>query len=155
MPVPPCLSFSDVNCDGWNFANFYSQDVKSICGDECPLECNKAVYSITTSFVEYPSKSYARILRQNKKIQAFFDGNLTAMTDEALKKSLLQLNVYYAELSYEVYSESQKTSLVDLVSGIGGTLGLFLGMSFLSFVEFIDLIVQICLVLIKSQSKTN
>lgn len=77
------------------------------------------------------------------------------MTDEALKKSLLQLNVYYGELSYEVYSESEKTSLVDLVSGIGGTLGLFLGMSFLSFVEFIDLIVQIILVLIKSQSKAN
>lgn len=148
-PARPCLSFEDVYCDGLYFAYFYSQDVRALCSAECPLECNRAIYSAYTSFVEYPSKAYGNILRKNSKILALFGNDVSAITDDALKRTLLQMNIYYSELSYHQYSESEKTSMTDLVSGIGGTLGLFLGMSFLSFIEILDLLFQIGHILIK------
>jgi hypothetical protein len=52
------------------------------------------------------------------------------------------LNVYYDQLSYTQISKDAKLDLVDLISGIGGLLGLFLGMSFLSFTEFIEILLK-------------
>lgn len=40
-----------------------------------------------------------------------------------------------------------KTTIIDLISNIGGLLGLFLGMSFLSFFEFLELFAQIIWIL--------
>lgn len=82
-----------------------------------------------------------------------FGGDDSVITDEELKHSLVQFNVYYNEMSFHRYSESEKTSMVDLVSSIGGTLGLFLGMSFLSFIELLDLIIQIIFVLASKSNK--
>lgn len=53
--------------------------------------------------------------------------------------------VYYKDLGYQQYDEVEKTTLPDLVANIGGLLGLFLGMSFLSFVELFDILLQIFL----------
>jgi hypothetical protein len=64
------------------------------------------------------------------------------------------LNVYYDKLSYIQISKDAKIEIVDLVSGIGGLLGLFLGMSFLSFAEFLEMIVE-TIVIILTRQKIN
>lgn len=43
------------------------------------------------------------------------------------------------DLSLLEITQIPKTSMIDLISNIGGTLGLFVGMTFLSFVEILDL----------------
>lgn len=65
------------------------------------------------------------------------------MTLEELRSNLLYISVFYSELSYRKFYEVQKVDIIDLISNIGGTLGLFLGMSFLSFVEVIDLFLNV------------
>ena len=40
-------------------------------------------------------------------------------------------------------SQQPITSLTDLISNTGGILGLFLGMSFLSLIEFVEAIIEI------------
>ncbi len=47
-----------------------------------------------------------------------------------------------------------KIEIVDLVSGIGGLLGLFLGMSFLSFAEIIEMFLE-ALSFFLQRSKNN
>jgi len=42
-----------------------------------------------------------------------------------------------------------KIEIVDLVSGIGGLLGLFLGMSFLSLAEIIEIIIETSVITFK------
>lgn len=61
--------------------------------------------------------------------------------------------VYYKDLGYQQYDEVEKTTLPDLAANIGGLLGLFLGMSFLSFVELFDILLQIFLYKKKSPFK--
>ena len=46
--------------------------------------------------------------------------------------NVVKLNINYRDLQYTLVEESQKTTWLDLISNIGGTLGLFTGFSFLS-----------------------
>lgn len=118
-------------------------DVQSMCGNECPLECQRVIYNQYTSFAHYPSEIYANSLMANPRIQSFYAQNLSRLTHDSLKQNMLQMFVYYGDLGYEEYNEVETMTWVDLISNIGGTLGLFLGMSFLSFVELLDVILQI------------
>ena len=104
--------------------------------------------SISTS--NYPSTNYAERLVKNSFIQSKFE-NRTDVSIEELRNNLLAINVYYSKLNYKSYQESAKTQMVDLVSGIGGTIGLFLGVSFLSFIEIIDLFFHMGLAFYKAK----
>ena len=53
------------------------------------------------------------------------------------------VNIYYTDLSYNYIVESPYYSIIDLLSSFGGQIGLMLGMSVLSLVEIIDLIIQL------------
>ena len=53
-----------------------------------------------------------------------------------------KLTVYYDSLKYTLVSQQPKTLLIDLIPNIGGILGLFIGTSFLSFFEIIELFVE-------------
>ena len=49
-------------------------------------------------------------------------------------------------------SQSQLMTFVDLISNVGGTFGLFIGISFLSFAEIIELIFQIIFILFEKKN---
>jgi len=55
----------------------------------------------------------------------------------------VRFRVYYKTLKHTVINQSPKMILSDLISNIGGIIGVFLGISFLSFIEIIDFILQI------------
>ena len=148
----PCLTYDQVYCDGQAQSKFFSQDVKAICGDSCPLECDTITYVSTLSGTIFPSEAYATSLNNNKKVQARF-GNRNNMTIDELRKNLVSVFVYYDDLIYKAYTEKEKMNVADLVSNIGGTIGLFLGLSFLSFMEIFDVMFHICLFLYHSYSK--
>ena len=46
--------------------------------------------------------------------------------------------MYYNDLKYTKITELQKTKIVDLIANAGGILGLFIGISFLSFIEILE-----------------
>ena len=153
--MTPCLTFQEVVCDREAQSAFFSQDVKLICGDECPLECVSITYMNALSLNNYPSEAYASVLVNNQKVRERFD-NRTNITYDELKKNLVSVFVYYDDLIYKSYTETSKMSIADLISNIGGTLGLFLGLSFLSFIEIVDVIIHIvCLLLKMHTSKVS
>jgi hypothetical protein len=61
------------------------------------------------------------------------------MTMDSIRSNVLGVAIYYSSLSYTKISEDAKMEIPDLVGAIGGTLGLFLGMSFMSFYEVFEL----------------
>ena len=65
------------------------------------------------------------------------------MTYEQVQKSFMVIFVYYNDLKYTLISEEPKTELFILISEIGGILGLFLGISFLSFFELFEILFEI------------
>lgn len=59
------------------------------------------------------------------------------------KDNFLKLVVYYEDLNFEDISEEPLYDEYRFLADIGGTLGLFLGASLLSFVELFELLVEI------------
>ena len=67
-------------------------------------------------------------------------------TYQQLKESIASININYNQLGYTQIKEAQKITAIDLATNIGGTMGLFLGLSFLSFIEIIELLIEIIFV---------
>jgi hypothetical protein len=123
------------------------------CNQYCPLECYSISYELTSSFSSYPTRNYAKkSLLNNTIITSKFQNEI--LTYDLLKESVLSLNIYYDKLTYTGITKDAKTELIDLISNIGGLLGLFLGISFLSFVEIIEIIIE-TLIIMFSKHKTN
>jgi len=91
------------------------------CSDYCPLECDRVSFSIkTSSYFEEPNDN--------------FEPNTTVM-------------VFYRSLKYISISQQAKTKPEQLVSNLGGYLGLFVGLSFISLFEIIEIIIEVAFIL--------
>lgn len=123
---------------------FFTFNVKSLCSQDCPLECDSIKYNSFKSYAKYPSAAYASVLSKNSNIRAKYD-NSNTLNQTVLKQNMLELNVFYDKMDYYVFEEVANMKLTDLLSTIGGTLGLFLGISVLSLFEIIDIVLQILL----------
>lgn len=125
------------------YYNFFRSAVPQSCRDKCPLECDTITYDLYLSSVEYPSLVYGEALMKNPWIKYKYAKDISKLNYDSLKRSMVQISVFYGDISYDHLDESAKTEVIDLVSNIGGTLGLFLGMSFLSFAEIFDILLQL------------
>lgn len=97
---------------------------------------------------DFPTRAYANQLVNRTNLLAHFYPNVSQVTYEQLLKShLIALDIYYSDMKYTLIEEIEKTKFLDLVSGVGGTLGLFIGMSFLSFFEIFDVIIELVYVI--------
>ena len=65
------------------------------------------------------------------------------MTLNEYKQSSLLLNVFYTSKEYTEIREIPKISTMDLVSNLGGVVGIFLGLSIFTLIEIIELILSI------------
>jgi hypothetical protein len=99
--------------------------VFNVCLPACPLECTNKDFQFTSSFSQ--------------------------LTPDY--RNTANVNIYYESLSYLEMIESEAITITDLISRIGGILGLFLGISFMSFMEFVDMFFKIFLILISKIKK--
>ena len=76
-------------------------------------------------------------------INMTYQSTLGGLTYDQLKERSIYLNIFYSNLNYLQISESPKTSLNDLMSNVGGTLGLYIGISFLSLIEIVEIVCEI------------
>jgi hypothetical protein len=112
--------------------------------DGCPPECNSIIFDLSTSLIEYPSIGYLKSFKNSSFIKSKFSNrvNGTIITDEEVKGSMVAFALYYKDFTYSSLDEIPLLSALSSISNIGGTLGLFLGMSLLSFIEIIEVIIE-------------
>ena len=131
-------------------------NINKICGQYCPLECDSVEYEITTTVSQYPNVPHAMSLlgettALNKIIQSKYPPDYN-ITYEDLRNSMIAFNVFYKSLQYTSITEIPKTQRIDLVANIGGLLGLFIGVSFLSFGELIEIFFEVIFVLFERRA---
>jgi hypothetical protein len=101
---------------------------------KCPEECDSIQYDISHSFTKY-----SEVITKNVQIEDY-----------------VFFTVFYESLQYTVIDQIEKMDIFDLISNIGGNLGLFIGISFLSFAELIELFIEIiCITTSKKIKNTN
>jgi hypothetical protein len=95
------------------FNHYLNENLDAECVKFCPLECKTETYDVS-------------LIRN----AFFYDFN----------KAYLNLAINYDTSSYLNYEESPSISIYNLVSNIGGAIGLLLGMSLLSIFEVLEVI---------------
>ena len=129
--------------DSWSF---YSPDsseytklpnctLKDICcitnklrlPDQCNCEaaCSFSIYKSTASYSYFPLDDLST-----------YSGTVYNISPEQYSRNLLGVNIYFETLNIETQTTSSAYSFVALLSDIGGQLGLFLGLSVISIMEF-------------------
>jgi hypothetical protein len=94
--------------------------------DYCPNECDSFSYNMKTTSHAFP------------------------VLNDFMAKQFFSLTVYYDDLSYTLIEQLPKLQTYDLISKIGGTWGIFLGLSCVTLIEFIEFIIEIMFIYIFS-----
>jgi hypothetical protein len=116
------------------------------CISKCPLECNSTEISFMLTSQTFKGNGYAYLIEQSTVFTSDF--NSTPITEITASEKFVQLNLYYESLAFTSSEDSPSMDIVSFLSNIGGTLGLFLGVSALSICEFIHVLIE-SLILIK------
>jgi hypothetical protein len=102
----------------------------------CPLECGSLTYDIIKDSTTITGQG---AINPSKSSNTFAGFN----TYENLSKTFFGIRVYYQDLKYTLISQHPKIETFDLISSVGGTLGLFLGFSFISFLELFEVLAEL------------
>ena len=132
----PCFTKPEILCTIYQYNYFRRFKMSEECLKLCPLECDSVKYDVSMSSLDFPSKFVFDIYKNF----GLFNG-----TFESFKQNLLQVNIFYPSLTYTKISESPKMSITDLLSNLGGTLGLYIGISFLSLIEIVEMLIELLL----------
>ena len=114
------------------------------CDKYCPKECE------SMSLKTYP---YVEILNGNNNSSNFMYSNFTSFSD--FKMNFFGIIVYYRELNYILSSQQIKVTELDLISNIGGILGVFVGISFLSLIELIEIALEMIFIYCDNKKKLS
>ena len=110
-----------------------------ICENYCPLECDSYTYDIR--------ESVQPILGSGDLSPNFLYPEF--LTFKNFTRTFFSINVYFEDLKYTLITQQSKYEIFDLISNIGGIIGLLLGFSFISFLEIFEVIAEIIFVYLK------
>ena len=140
------IDHDDDNCDT-QFWKEFIRNLDYILKCDCPVECETNGYNYKKSQSEFPSKKYADYLLEKNDLVKQKLGN---SSQQDMKKNVAKLKIFFDEMVQTAISEDPKTQLADLISNVGGTMGLFLGISFLSLIELVEILIKILLLIEKN-----
>jgi hypothetical protein len=130
----PLYTFKEMQCILHTIRLFtQSLEMKKEC--DCPIECEFNYYSYTTSFADYPTYQYYKYLINNTLVRKRL-AYRAPIDYKSLRESVARVVLFYDNLRQTIVTEDIKTLLSDLISNIGGTLGLFLGNDFHLLISF-------------------
>lgn len=112
---------------------------KTNCYHLCPIECDHEYYTNILTSLPTERSSFSK----NKVIFSDYFKQLSNITPEFNISRVSSLFVYFDDFRIMQLKELEKISTVDLISSIGGCLGLFLGLSLLSIMEVIDIFIEL------------
>jgi hypothetical protein len=138
----PCFTLNDSSCY-FEVIMKASSKLEEKCILECPLECDYVRYDLSSSALNFPNEEFFKILKNSSNEYA-------VMSIDEFKQKYLLLNVFYVNKEYTEMKEIPKISLIDLVSNLGGVVGVFLGLSIFTLIEIMELIIQLVFACFKS-----
>ena len=149
-----CSTISQLDCLFDFCTNFFYGPENSICQNVCHKECYKIEYEIETNVVRHPNLNYLNFLRHKNDTSFRFPDD-QKKAEKFADNSLIKLMVNYKTTEYVYTEENAQMNLEILLSRIGGQWGLFIGISFVSLIELIELLVSFCLNSYKQYQNRN
>nr|XP_020031970.1 acid-sensing ion channel 3 [Castor canadensis] len=98
----------------------------------CPNPCATTRYAKELSMVRIPSRASARYLaRKFNRSEAY------------IAENVLVLDIFFEALNYEMVEQKKAYEVSELLSDIGGQMGLFIGASLLTILEILDYLCEV------------
>ena len=154
-------------CDPWNVTNLFcihelrEQYTRGGWKCDCPHACQSKHFIKSTSSVSWPSEAFtphfaARMLQSNSpSVRKFVN---TLLSDETtspqpalaykMRENFARIHVTFETTAYTRITESPKYTYSILFGTVGGNLGLWIGWSILSFLEFFQWIISLNVLLV-------
>lgn len=99
---------------------------------------------------------YGTLAKENIHLQYNeSDINSIIRASTLIRQNLIRLNIYLEDLSIVEFMQMPAYEIADLFADIGGTLGLWMGISVLTIMELIELIVSLIMLLFNSESTVS
>ena len=108
---------------GKNYEKFFLEEIQ--IPNECTISCLFECYSIN-----YKTKLNSFLIDDQ-----FIQINNYSRN---ISNNLVNLAIYYPNKQYALISQTAQMQVFDLVSNVGGIISLFIGFSFLTLVEFLN-----------------
>ncbi|XP_033757299.1 amiloride-sensitive sodium channel subunit gamma-like isoform X2 [Pecten maximus] len=115
------------------------------CSSSCVPPCDETEYTTAVSMSAWPSNEYldTAINDFRSSSSALFSSLSTAVSSSArrdfMNENGVKVEIYYRYLNYEVIQTEASYAVEDLLSDIGGQLGLWIGLSIVSLFEIIEI----------------
>ncbi|RNA34517.1 amiloride-sensitive sodium channel subunit beta [Brachionus plicatilis] len=120
----PCSLLTSQDCVNQVFQMLQNGDyIENECTNKCPLECEGMKFDKVTSLTRFSNSEFEKVLSE-------YSGPDSVYFNQSID-------------SYTSITENPSINVVGLFSSIGGVAGLFLGVSVLTFVEGIEILMQI------------
>ncbi|XP_072039850.1 acid-sensing ion channel 1B-like [Amphiura filiformis] len=121
--APVCGPKQLVECIYYNEVKFVEENIKCDCNESC----SSANYGARTSIAYYPNEHFM------SQITATLN-----QSEEFIRNNYLDLRIFFEELSFNSVKQIEAYPWTSLISDIGGTMGLMVGMSLITVVEVFD-----------------
>ena len=140
--VSNCMSLRSINCITRSRTYYFEKEIKYFCEQQCPVECDSEEYDMSWSQARYPTVYQTNYLRNRTNILSKFNkfNAKEKIENDHIQKSIVLINIFFDELSANKIYEIPDLSAHEVLGTKGGNLGLFAGMSLLSFIEIFELI---------------
>jgi hypothetical protein len=137
-----CEDVTQQKCMNDQYAWMFDENYITLtCVPLCPLECNKTYIRTFETSNDIIGDLYYDYIRSNVNLRSdFLNGPITV---EQAKNSFSFVVFYYDSNSYTLSTQAPTMDVVALLANIGGTLGLFLGISLIQVCEIVDVFIQI------------
>ncbi|XP_071161146.1 degenerin-like protein del-10 [Mytilus edulis] len=126
----------------YNFSKHYDylktfEDVKEI------IDSNYTELQAMITLYETVGEDGTAFLQSFTYLKEYFSAynEMMDINNEFIKENFMQLDLYYKQMSYEEITQQKAYDSFALICDIGGSMGLFLGASLLSWCEILDLFI--------------
>ncbi|OCT96981.1 hypothetical protein XELAEV_18009201mg [Xenopus laevis] len=93
----------------------------------CPVPCEETDFPATISYSTFPSNKAAQFFSPKLSKSALY-----------MRNNLVYIDIKYHELNYKIMKQQKALTSSELLSDIGGQLGLFCGASMITMIEIIE-----------------
>jgi hypothetical protein len=135
-----CQNEAEALCAVWSPYNGKLSASVFNCIPKCPLECNTSEITFELTTQTFSGFGYALVVNQTPSFLSDF--NSAPITETEASNKFVQLILYYDSLTFTSSTDTPSMDIVAFLGNIGGTLGLFLGISLLSVCETLHVIIE-------------
>ncbi len=130
IKINSCINQSQMDCIVEQSDKFISGSHAGKCLNVCPIECDSIKYETQVSTLDYPNEQMLTLLKNS----------YPSLNFDNYKEISYSVNVFYPYLDYTRITQSPKTLPIDLISQIGGSLGMLLSISLFHLLEFVEIL---------------